>query len=155
MTRSPCHMGCTMVFKILVPHATWAVQCFSKYKLCQASPWLVCQQNWFIRNAKFLDKSIRTCSDTIPINSDLEPYQPPTAFCLTLAILFLVSLLSSCYILHPFFVIFDSLSSSLLLFIPFHSTNLHSTTSHSFPFISPPLPQDIQTDCKTMKKIFN
>ena len=63
--------------------------------------------------------------------------------------------LSSRYILHPFFVIFGPLSSSFLLFILLHSSNLHSTTSHSFPFISPPLPQDIRTDCKTMKKIFN
>ena len=28
---SPCHMGCTTLLKILVPHATWVVQCFSKY----------------------------------------------------------------------------------------------------------------------------
>ena len=64
-------------------------------------------------------------------------------------------MLSSRYILQPFFVIFDSLSSLFLWFIPSHSTNLHPTTSHSFPFISPPLPQDIQTDCKMTKKIFN
>ena len=63
--------------------------------------------------------------------------------------------LSSCYILHAFFIIFNSFSSPFLPFIPFHSTNLHSTTSHSFPFISPPLPQDVQTNGKTMKKIFD
>ena len=62
---------------------------------------------------------------------------------------------SSRYNLHPFFVIFDSLSSLFLLFILLHSSNLQSTTSHSFPFISPPLLQDIRTDCKTMKKIFD
>ena len=63
--------------------------------------------------------------------------------------------MSSRHILHPFFIISGPLSSPFLLFIPFHSTNFHSTTSHSFPFISPPLPQDTRTDCKTMKKIFN
>ena len=63
--------------------------------------------------------------------------------------------MSSRYILHPFFFIFDPFSSPFLRFILFHSSNLHSTTSHSFRFISPPLPQDIQIDCKTMKRIFN
>ena len=62
--------------------------------------------------------------------------------------------MSSCYILHPFFAIFNPLSSPFLQLIPFYSSNLHSTSTHLFPFISPPLPQDIQTNCKMMK-IFN
>ena len=55
----------------------------------------------------------------------------------------------------PIFRHFWPPSSPFLLFIRLHSSSLHSTTSHSFLFISPPLPQDIQTDCKTMKKIFD
>ena len=60
--------------------------------------------------------------------------------------------LSSCYIFRPFFVIFNSFPSLFLWFIPFYSTNLHSTTSHSFPFISPPLPQNIQQTARQQRR---
>ena len=63
--------------------------------------------------------------------------------------------LSLHYIFHTFFVIFDSFSSLFLMLIPFHSMNIHSSTSHSFPFFSPPFLQDIRMDSKMMKKIFN
>ena len=62
---------------------------------------------------------------------------------------------SSRYIFRSFFSIFDPFSSPFLTLIPFHSINIHITLSHSFPSIPPPVPQDAQSELKTIKKTLN